>query len=182
MSRKIIPFQARQQLSRVKQRLQVSGFELQDKVSIDQLKASINLIPDTHLEHLQVIKYDPTRSIQKLRAYYNGGFSGMPAGEYLSNYQSVVIYDFVDYDQFRHILFHEIGHYVFFKVISSFTKKDWVTQIYPNSLHVSDYAKRNACEDFAESYAFYLNRPETLKNIPSKFYFMQNKVFSGLNS
>lgn len=179
MTRKVVPFRPKTTLSAVAQQLQVSGFELQNKVSVEQLKASISQIPDSHLANLQVIKYDPTRSIQRLRAFYNGGFTGTPAGEYLSNYQSVVIYDFIDYDQFRHILFHEIGHFVFFRVISSFTKKEWVTQIYPNSLHISDYAKRNACEDFAESYAFYLNKPDQLANIPAKFHFMRNKVFGG---
>ncbi len=91
----------------------------------------------------------------------------------------IVFYGFDTPDQFFHVLYHEIGHYVFFQVIGSKVKKRWVTGIYPNSFCATAYGTRNASEDFAESYACYVRDPEYLRHFPEKHAFMRDCVFSG---
>ncbi|MCG8671033.1 MAG: putative zinc-binding metallopeptidase, partial [Pseudomonadales bacterium] len=52
-------------------------------------------------------------------------------------------------------------------------RKQWVTALYPQGGFVTDYAKTNGQEDFAESYACYLCDPQTLNRFPEKYLYMQ---------
>jgi hypothetical protein len=85
----------------------------------------------------------------------------------------IAIYKFKDKTELSHILYHEIGHHVFKRYLDSVKRKEWVTKVYPNSDHVSEYAKTNVSEDFAETYTFYIANPTSLVSIPSKLKFMQ---------
>jgi hypothetical protein len=80
---------------------------------------------------------------------------------------------------FHHVLYHEIGHFVFYFAIGSNIKKLWVTEIFPHSNCVTAYAEQSASEDFAETYAAYLRDPAALKDLPQKEVFMRECVFSG---
>jgi hypothetical protein len=44
---------------------------------------------------------------------------------------------------FFHMLYHKIGHFVFYLVIGSRVKKRWVARIYPGSSCVTRYAIRD---------------------------------------
>jgi hypothetical protein len=79
----------------------------------------------------------------------------------------IEIYPCTSQGQMKHAIYHEIAHFVYFNAISAVQRKNWVTKIYPRSSFVSDYAKINAAEDFAESYAFYLLDGAKLRKIAS---------------
>lgn len=51
---------------------------------------------------------------------------------------------------FVHVLYHEIGHHVFYLVLDSRAKKDWVTRVYPGSVCATPYGMVSPAEDFAE--------------------------------
>ena len=98
----------------------------------------------------------------------------------MSHLDHILIYKFRTKEEFKHILYHEIGHHVFRHKLNSVQRKKWVTQVYPKSAHVSEYATTNANEDFAETYAFYVQNSIRVSAIPTKLEFMQ-KVFSPSN-
>ncbi|WP_144394456.1 hypothetical protein [Pleionea sediminis] len=150
--------------------LLISGFGHQQLVPVDDVVAKVTQLPVKHIEKIQVIKYDPNKNISFLLRHQR---VGPQLGEYLLGYNSIVIYRFTSRSECFHVLFHEIGHHVYFKSISSFKKKEWVTQVYRSENGVSELGQRNACEDFAEAYAFYLTNPEHLKSFPRKYAFIR---------
>jgi hypothetical protein len=92
----------------------------------------------------------------------------------------IFVYAFDSAAMFYQMLYHEIGHFVFFLVIGSRVKKRWVTEISPDSPCVTAYASVNPWEDFAETYAYYVGRPHILETeFPEKHAFMHECVFSG---
>lgn len=84
---------------------------------------------------------------------------------------------------------HEVGHneYEQLQELNSQAAYRW-DMMYTESMaqshsgfgFVSEYAKTNPSEDFAESYRYYINDPELLKFMnPGKYEFMKNLVFNG---
>ena len=160
-------------------RLYLTGFREQNIVSVDEVVAAVARLPDAHLVGLKELVYDPNRTFLEQVDYRQWFHVARSKGTFVQNHRKIMVFDFDSSAQFHHILYHEIGHYVFYLVLDSKIKKRWVTELYPNSQHVSDYASRNASEDFAESYAMYLLQPGVLKRIPGKFGFMEREVFDG---
>ncbi len=76
---------------------------------------------------------------------------------------------------------HELAHHVYFVLIDSKVKKRWVTEICRSAPFVTDYASRNAGEDFAESYAKFVLEPDKLRKIPIKYNFIFKEVFKGVS-
>jgi hypothetical protein len=70
---------------------------------------------------------------------------------------------------------------VYFFIIDSVLKKQWATQTHRKEGFVSDYASKNAAEDFAECYSFYMTSPEKLKRLKTKYSFIQKEVFDNEN-
>lgn len=161
--------------------LLLSGFWRQDVVPIDAIVHSIDLVPSFHLEGLREIVYLPEYA-QAAAAYsHRGMFCSEPKGEFVQRDRRIFVYTFDHPAMFFHMLYHEIGHFVFYLVLGSRVKKRWVTQIYPGSSCVTRYAARSASEDFAETYAFYLRRPGVVeRDLPEKHAFMRDCVFSGV--
>lgn len=154
-------------------RLLVSGFGLQKVMPVDSVVDLISALPCEHIARIKVIKFDPNKNVSFLLRHAR---VGSQLGEYLTAYDSIVIYQFSSPDECCHVLLHEIGHHVYFRFIASQIKKQWVTEIYRSESPVSEVGKRNACEDFAESYALFLTRPELLKKTPQKYQFIK-KLF-----
>lgn len=154
-------------------RLLVSGFGLQHVLSVDEIVQAITALPTEHIKRLKTIKYDPNKNIAFLLRHQR---VGPQLGEYLGSFESIVIYAFADKTEGLHVLFHEIGHHVYFRFISSQMKKKWVTEIYRKEPGVTDLGCRNACEDFAEAYALYVRQPKQLIHFPQKYEFI-NKLF-----
>lgn len=87
----------------------------------------------------------------------------------------------INREMMEHTLVHEVGHNVYYNMgeqkISSWE------QISSNSApkqYVSNYARTNVREDFAESYATFVRDPILLQEVsPQKFAFMKLQVFGG---
>lgn len=77
---------------------------------------------------------------------------------------------------------HEIGHNVYYNVISSEQRGAWneLSRNSGNDEYVSDYARTNIQEDFSETYKVYICDPEALREVsPEKYAFMRDRVFRG---
>jgi hypothetical protein len=158
----------------------ISGFARQSKVSVKTITAIVDATPAFHLVGLDMITYDPqweTTSAQKL---LDDSCSTSSKAVYMRGDRRILVFGFDDLAQFKHVLYHEIGHHVFERVIDSTLRKEWVTVVNPKSTHVTDYAAQSAAEDFAESYSVFLNDPARLQKIPTKYVFMRDKIFSGV--
>jgi hypothetical protein len=159
--------------------LKLLGFGQQSLIPIENMLEQLNSLPDNHLAGLRTIEYDPSRR-NLLPSLINSILHRAPdycKGVFLQRKRKIIIYEFDSLDMFYHVLFHEIGHFVYFLSISSQLKKNWVTQTHKIEPFVSALSKRNAAEDFAECYATYLTKPDRLKLSPQKYNFIHQSVF-----
>ncbi len=164
--------------SQGKLNLRLSGFSQQNHLSLDEVVRAVDRLPSFHLEGLREICYlTPAEAAEEL-ADLPGEHTDRKA-EFVQRERRILMYGFESRALFYHVLYHEIGHYVYFLVISSALKQQWVTQTYPKSVCVTPYGTFSASEDFAETYACYVRDPEKLKAIPEKYSFMHHLVFSG---
>ena len=161
-------------------RIKLHNFHQQDKVEIDEIVSAISRLPNFHLQGLNEIHYDPLRTEQKLRLLFDKKYSNPRAqAELNQNARQITIFQADSRSQLLHSLYHEIGHYVFHVIIDSTMRKEWVTKVSRSGSYISEYAKTNASEDFAESYATYVLPPTKLALIPTKNRFMRETVFKG---
>jgi len=159
--------------------LLLEGFSRQYVVPVDAIVGSLDRIPDFHLEGLREIVYLPEYA--RAAALGRPGLPGStPKGEFVQAERRIFVYAIDEPGIFFQMLYHEIGHFVFYLVIGSGVKKRWVTRVSPGSSRVTPYAGLSPSEDFAETYAFYLCRPCVLeRDFPQKHAFMRDLVFSG---
>jgi hypothetical protein len=156
--------------------LAVRGFSAQQAVSPAQIEAALEWLPRFHLEGLRDIIYAPRDamlypSLEAPRPH--GGFAA-----YVQEERTIYIYRIDDPALFWHVLYHEVGHHVYFLVLGSAVKTRW-TGLYPGSACPTDYGYRGAAEDFAECYALYAQDTRSLAPYPAKLRFMREDVFSG---
>ena len=159
--------------------LTLSGFNQQTLIPTTSIVDSINCLPDSHLSGLKTIEYDPKRS-NLLPHVITRLFHKSPPcckGVFLQRKRKIVIYDFHSKPMFYHILFHEIGHFVYFLVLTPKLKKQWVTQMHLSDDHLTEIAAHNAAEDFAECYALYKTNKALLKQSPIKYAFIHQFIF-----
>ncbi len=158
--------------------LRLSGFSQQNFLSIDEVVRVIDVLPSFHLQGLREICYlTPAEAAHALADEPGEGVERKAA--FVQRERRILIYGIENPALFYHVLYHEIGHYVYYLIISSTLKQQWVTQTYPRSACVTVYGTTSASEDFAETYACYMRDPERLKAIPEKYSFMHHLVFSG---
>lgn len=159
--------------------LRLTGFSQRPYLSIDEVVRAIDVLPSFHLEGLREISYLTELEAAQELADVSGDAQVHRKGAFIQSERRIVIYGFDNRALFYQVLYHEIGHYVFYLIISSTLKKHWVTQTHPGSVCITPYAASSASEDFAETYACYVQDPERLKQIPEKYSFMHHLVFSG---
>jgi hypothetical protein len=159
--------------------LKIAGFSRQSIVSISQIVQAIDLLPAFHLEGLREIVYAPDWNPTLTPDPCSPRPPGQVKGEFRQRERRIIFFDFDSADLFYQVLYHEIGHFVFFLALNSKVKKHWVTEIYPRSACITPYGTVNASEDFAETYACYVRDPEALKQLPEKYAFMRDCIFSG---
>jgi hypothetical protein len=148
-------------------------------VNISQIVAAIDLLPNHHIEGLREIVYAPFGLPGDWLDAYSARPLGQRKGEFRQKERCIVLYEIESLDLLFHVLYHEIGHFVFFLALNSRVKKRWVTEIFPKSQCITGYGALNASEDFAETYACYVHDPDRLQLLPAKFAFMRDWVFSG---
>jgi len=157
--------------------LLLTNFHLQATIDINDIVALLKKCSAFHLEGLQEILYDPLREMQQPLLQARRYVPAHLKGQYLLHLHAIVIYPFENRQEVLHTIAHELGHYVFLHKLDSTLRKAWVTELYPDSEKISNYARTNAAEDFAESYAYFLLRPAELKRLAAKYAFMQQSVF-----
>lgn len=87
-----------------------------------------------------------------------------------------------DAEEMKSTISHEVGHNVYYNVVPAKTRGSWkdISENSADDEYVSDYAKTEVEEDFAETYAVYMLDPEALNEIsPEKYEFMREHVFDG---
>ncbi len=159
----------------------VSGLSDQSLVTVEEVTGMVTGLPSFHLVGLDQIIYDPrweTRSALELQD--KSDCPRHSKAVYLKEDRKILIFQFDDATEFQHILFHEIGHHVFERVLDSKRRKQWVTLLNPGSRHITRYAKRNAMEDFAESYAMFVRDPKAIEEIYRKYVYLRDEVFAGV--
>ena len=168
-----------------KVQLLISGFAEQDIVSVGDVIKALEILPNHHLQGLNEIIYDPDRVFQQPDEdqppeVYTRLPNPNSKAEFIQPKRIIAVYDFDSAALFHQILYHEIGHYVFYLILDKGIKKQWVTRIYPTSNHITAYASTNASEDFAETYAAFVQHPKTLEDLPAKYQYMRDHVFNGI--
>jgi hypothetical protein len=144
-----------------------------------------NVIPTNHLDRCRGIEYVP------VLAKSHGTDI---AGNIIPVYREIFVYalepEFLSAEYLLDTLVHEIGHNVQMNIRRDdlTLEQEW-TQIHRQSQDmfgqngtgfVSDYARTNKFEDFAESYRAYIRTPDALITVnPAKYEFFRANVFNG---
>lgn len=162
----------------------IDGFEQSGVLSNEDVANHLAELPKEHTnpEHVESIKYtDEYKPDPKDSNYYI-------AGECVTDNNGVSRIDIhrqspdgsYDADEMKRTITHEIAHSVYER-LSDEQKEAW-RDLYKDSdknEFVSDYAKTDEEEDFAESYAAYVHDPDLLRSISrQKYSFMASRVFS----
>ncbi len=159
----------------------VAGFNHQKIVTRDEVVNALVVLPDLHLRGIKVVRYDPHKIIATTMNWLME--TPIPSGARGSYYQSenlsaIVVWKFNSRAEFFHILYHEIGHYVFMRMLSQSQRDQWIYQVRAKETQtVSIYASRNSREDFSESYAAWVNQDPSMKKCPLRAAFMAHVVF-----
>ena len=166
-------------------RVAIVNFSRQSLVSPHEIRAAVERLPREHYAKIKIIRYDPERSLALEMAYINNNPESLRArGTYLHDWDSsdsvVVIYPFKTKDGFFHTLYHEIGHHVFFRVLDQGLRDEWFALRRAEKGFVSKRARKDAREDFAETYSCLCFRTHLLYHAPGKADFMRRKVFRSL--
>lgn len=153
----------------------IKDFDRQSVLTPAEVAGLVKKLPKAHLQGLRTLLYKPAAEFLRLEIPVDLGCKGA----FYPEFYAIVVFDTVSRAMAPHIIYHEIGHYVFHRVIDSYLKKEWVTQIYPRCGASTRYGERNPIEDFAETYALYAQNPADLAGSSPKSIFMRQKVFRG---
>jgi hypothetical protein len=159
--------------------LRLTGFTGHAHLPVDEVVRAIDVLPSFHLEGLREIAYLTEAESRVALMYSAPHVFTRCKGVFVQRERRIKIYGVEHCPLFYQVLYHEIGHYVYYLVISSKIKKQWVTQMHAHSACMTAYASTSASEDFAETYASYILESEGLQAIPEKYAFMHDLVFSG---
>jgi len=156
--------------------LRISGFSGQNIITVQNIKSAIDALPRYHLSGIEEIRYQTSHlyAPKDGEPFYTPRFS---KAVFVQNDKIILIHQFKDLAEFHHVIYHEIGHHVFYRIINGATRKMWVTDIYPTSRPITKYGDKNASEDFAECYAHFMTNPKLLNVIAKKYQFMRNRIF-----
>lgn len=161
--------------------LLVANFDCQSIVSVDQVVRAVRTLPYRHVNGIQVIRYDPRRAIPTTLSYMGNQVPMVSSrGMFFHDRDTsvIVLFYFESTGSFYHVLYHEIGHYVFLKYLSQAQRDQWMYGVrMDEKAYVTPYASRNSREDFAETYAVFCTSADTLKSFPKRFDFMNRQVF-----
>lgn len=153
--------------------LVIRDFEKQTAIKPAEVAELVRKLPKDHYRGLKTILFKPITEMARLNLLTDHGCKGA----YFPEHRAIIIHDLVDSETAPHIIYHEIGHYVFHQFIDSQTRKHWTTKLFPGAPAVTPYAKTNPAEDFAETYALFAqDQDHVRKKTPQKFLFMQ-KLF-----
>ncbi len=154
------------------------GFDSCAPLSAITIARLLEKLPTNHLSKLSEIEYINEYLHRKVGGFFRRRvFKG---AYYHLEERRIVIYATESEDLLKHALFHELGHSVYYQYLDSKQRKNWVRRLSgrKSKYFVSLYAARNAAEDFAECYAFFVLQSEALDYYPKKKAFLEQEVFS----
>ena len=159
----------------------IAGFESQKIVSRDEVIQALLKLPELHLRGIKVVRYDPYRVIATSMTWLmDEPMAPGTRGSYYQtdNFSAIVVWKFNSKSEFYHILYHEVGHYVFMQTLQQKPRDEWMYDIRKKEPQtVSQYAKKNSREDFAETYAAFVTQQPSLNACPMRRAFLATKVF-----
>ncbi len=162
---------------------EISKFELSNIADTEDVTEYLrDTIPQSHLENCPSIRYEPIPN----ELYPNA------KGTFTRDSHEICIWgeDIAGSEELKATLTHEIGHNVHENLMNNNPElaNKW-QNLHQESLglyqqngsgFVTEYAKTNVYEDFADSYMAYIGDPEKLQFYnPEKYEFMRDNVFSG---
>jgi hypothetical protein len=159
--------------------IELWGFKDNRLVKPMAVARALELLPTHQLEGLKKISYEEQVTVPGLRRWVRLPGKSTHKGRYDQKNHSITIHLCDTRALLFHTLFHELGHFVYFRIISSFEKKQWVQTVYKQEAAVTRYGQRNAAEDFAEAFALYVTSPDKLSRTTAKYGYMHNVVFRG---
>lgn len=136
----------------------------------------LELLPKHLLTGLMHIHYQSVPLVPGPTSWVTAPREVRLSGIYSREDRTILVQGISSRPNLFHVLFHELGHHVYFSVLDSVEKKNWVVSIWGCEDAVSSYGKRNAAEDFAELFALYLLGTSTLIDRPKKARFMRDIV------
>ena len=155
----------------------ISNFEASGLITNEEVEEYLRqTIPLTHLDRCQRIKYIP-KLVDAHATPASGRF--IPLVRYISVY---AVQGPQDSENILDTLIHEVGHNVHHNMrIDNLELANHWKELHKQDLgFVSDYARTDEFEDFAESYRAYVREPQRLLLYsPAKYEFMRVEVFAG---
>ncbi len=143
---------------------------------------AIHRLPKSHYQGIQAIRYDPNRTLATtISCLDNKPSSPRTQGYYYheKDMSVIIVFPFESLTEFYHILYHEIGHYVFLRTLDQRQRDYWMYKVRAEEKKwISVQARQNAREDFAETYAFFCLNSSRLLTVPLKSSFFQDIVFN----
>ncbi len=163
-------------------RLLIADFDHQSLVNKQEVVSAVRRLPKPHYAGIQAIRYDPKRTLATAMASLKNRPSSLSTSGFFYHEREyglsvIVLYRFRSREEFYHILYHEIGHFVFLKVLEQGQRNEWFSLRREEQDSVSSQAGRNAREDFAETYAYYCINPARLHGLPLRRAFFRDIVF-----
>lgn len=161
--------------------LEIRGFARQSQLPVTDIARWIEALPGFHLAGLTAVIYDPDRQLDPQMDVFPRSSPPTHKGQYVKAERQVLVHQFTNPEELRHILYHEIGHYVFDHVLTTALRRRWVLELsLRKSARITRYARRNALEDFAESYAVFVTDPTRVEVLHQKYVFLRDQVFGGI--
>ena len=154
--------------------MKIVGFtEYGGQEAQEELLRALDLVPPQHLEHLDILRYSP----KPVCVWGDPPASRRWAGIFYEEIRSILVMCLPSDPQFREVLFHEIGHHVFHRILTADRRYEWVMGPASAEPRVSRYARKDQREDFAECYMYFLTDPERLAPLELKHAFLRDHVF-----
>ncbi len=177
-----IPTEIGQTCSELVGYTEVGNFEAAGFTSTEEVSSYLReTLPPSHLEGCPKIQYEPITdpSCPNALGYFRN-----------DNHEIKILNTNQSKEQLLETLTHEVGHNAHANIMenrsdvaqrwSDIHQKSLEQYVKDGSGFVSDYARTNVYEDFAESYQSYVRDPEKLKFYnPDKFEFMRQELFAG---
>jgi hypothetical protein len=162
-------------------RVQVLGFSSQSIITVDYVLQTFGSLPRKHQLGIRLIRYDPLRRVAlAINRHLEPNITASVQGSFYQSdtLSAIIIWKFHSAMEFRHILFHEVAHHVFVKVLPQEARDRWFYEVRPREAKtVSEYACKNAREDFSECYASWFTNAALLEACPVRYAFFEQLVF-----
>lgn len=170
--------QANQTEVRVDGNIHVSlwGFRQCPWASPESVAQVLEMLPKHLLSGLAHIRYLSRALVPSTTTWVSAPGNVSLSGVYSQEDRTILIQAVHSRTKLFHVLFHELGHHIYFALLDSVEKKHWVVDIWGSEDPVSEYGKRNAAEDFAELFALYLQGTSLLIDRPIKTRFLRETL------